>query len=211
MTFAIYDFGQRIFTPLEPKSAVQKLSEIQPASAVPSVQQEGESESKKRGSQGEEQQAQARHQKHAQMFASLANRAQDEHPIFVMDIMSTALITAPLNATVHAAHALMIKTGVRHLPILDQSSLMVGLLSDRDILKAILNRQAKGLTVEAIMERKVLTAEPRTDIRQAAQVLKEYHIGCLPVVNPSGALVGIVSRTDLLGVLSAYGPLHIRA
>lgn len=225
MTFAIYDFGQRILTPVNAQGALQKLSEIHPAVASGRVQnknpyrerdqQSGAFKPKDPYSQSQskdnEQQAMARFKKHAQVFEALADKAKSDNPIYLRDIMSTEPITIQPRISLGQAHALMIKTGVRHLPVLDAKQHVVGLLSDRDMLKVLLGRGPLGLTVDKVMESKVLVAEPGTDIRQAAQVLKEYHIGCLPILNSEGTLLGIVTRTDLLGVLSAYGPLHIKA
>lgn len=228
MTFAIYDFGQRILTPVNAQGALQKLSEIHPAVASSRVQNKNpykerdqrsgalkskDTYSKPKDPYGNnnEQQAVARFKKHAQVFEALADKAKSDNPIFLRDIMSTEPITIQPRISLGQAHALMIKTGVRHLPVLDAKQHLVGLLSDRDMLKILLGRGPLGLTVDKVMESKVLVAEPSTDIRQAAQVLKEYHIGCLPILNAEGTLLGIVTRTDLLGVLSAYGPLHIKA
>jgi CBS domain-containing protein len=211
MTFSIYDFGQRILTPLEPKSAIQKLGEIQPteksAKAGPYVNPKDPHQSPAEEQQG----GLARFKKHAKVFEALADKAQSEYPIFLREIMSTKPITTTPKTSIHTAHLLMTKTGVRHLPVLDAKGSLVGLLSDRDLLKVLLTRRPQGLRVEQVMVSKLLVAEPGTDIRQASQVLKEYHIGCLPILSPEGVLLGIVTRTDLLGVLSAYGPLHIKA
>lgn len=49
-----------------------------------------------------------------------------------------------------------------------------------------------------IMTRKVITVAPDTSIVEAARLMLEHHVSGLPVVNPEGALVGIVTERDLL-------------
>ncbi len=111
------------------------------------------------------------------------------------------------------ALALMDAAYVRHLPVVSDAGRLVGLLSDRDLLKATGwlpgDREAdndaeasrrRPATVEQVMARPVITAAPEDPLVKAAVELAGRHIGCLPIVRED-ILVGIVSEMD---VVSAF-------
>jgi universal stress protein A len=83
----------------------------------------------------------------------------------------------------------------RTIPVLEDGRI-VGIITDRDI------RQKTGslddIAVDAAMTREVLTVTPRTSAWDAARLLAERKIGGMPVVDERGALVGIITTTDLL-------------
>jgi CBS domain-containing protein len=61
----------------------------------------------------------------------------------------------------------------------------------------------RGVAVKEVMSEPVVTVAPDASVRDAARLMLERRIGCLPVVD-AGVLVGLVTETDLLR--SAYGP-----
>ncbi len=83
----------------------------------------------------------------------------------------------------------------RSIPVLDDGRI-VGIITDRDIREKA--GSLDNLQAEAIMTREVLTVTPRTSAWDAARLLAERKIGGMPVVDERGALVGIVTTTDLL-------------
>jgi len=132
-------------------------------------------------------------------------------PKVVREIMSTNLTTLDQEARLLDAALLMRSSGFRHLPIVHGGRL-VGLVSDRDIQRATpsllgkvsqeeYNRIFETTPITRIMRRDVLTVAPTTPIRDAVRLLYENKLGCLPVVEGENHLVGIVTVTDLLGVL----------
>jgi acetoin utilization protein AcuB len=115
----------------------------------------------------------------------------------------------PEESVLHAK-LLMMRLGVRHLPVVDGDRL-VGIVSDRDMrnyspsyctsldvheLHYILDR----LTVDEVMKRHPITTAPETPIEDAARMMLSYGIGCLPVVE-GGRLVGIITETDMCRAL----------
>jgi CBS domain-containing protein len=55
----------------------------------------------------------------------------------------------------------------------------------------------KSVLIKDVMKKRVVTVEPNTPIKDAAHVMAEKKIGCVPVVS-GGALVGLVTTTDIL-------------
>jgi CBS-domain-containing membrane protein len=103
---------------------------------------------------------------------------------------------------------------VRHLPVLDAAGHVVGIVSNRDLLEASLTsvlafepEQRRtflhSVSVDEVMTRHVETVAPDTPLGVAANRLVGHKIGCLPVVDPEGVMVGIVTETDLLAAAYA--------
>ena len=116
------------------------------------------------------------------------------HPLTVADLMSTALITVAANDPVTGAHAEMQVGVVRHLPVIDDRGHLVGVLSDRDVLRATATR--KPQRVADIMTRDVITTRPETPAHKAASLMLEHSISSLLVVDDTSTLVGVVTMTD---------------
>ena len=95
-----------------------------------------------------------------------------------------------------------------HLLVADSAKL-VGVLSDRDLLKALspfvgqpIEREKDEQTlrrrVHQIMSRNPITASPQESIQTAALRMQEKVISCLPVMDEHDNILGIVTRTDIL-------------
>jgi CBS domain-containing membrane protein len=116
----------------------------------------------------------------------------------VRDLMTTALITANAKDPVSGAHAEMQVGVIHHLPVVDDRGKLVGVLSDRDILRSLGHRPPKR--VADVMTRDVVTIHPNAPAYQAAQVMLDEKIGSVLVVDDDGALIGMVTQTDYLDV-----------
>lgn len=118
------------------------------------------------------------------------------HDLRVSDLMSTDLITADASETVKEAHADMQVGVIRHLPVLDERRRLVGMLSDRDVLRVVgAKRNGK---VADIMTREVVTIRPEAPAHEAARMMLDLKISSLPVVDDDGTLIGVVTQTDYL-------------
>lgn len=127
--------------------------------------------------------------------------------MFVKDIMQTKVITISPNDTAKTARELMDRHKIRHLPVVEGKRL-VGVVTDRDVRHTLASRLAsaeiKGiielldnLKIEAIMTRDPYTVTPLTPVAEAAEMLVEKKIGCLPVIS-RGELIGIITDRDIL-------------
>jgi CBS domain-containing protein len=122
--------------------------------------------------------------------------------------MTGSLITAGPDTAVLDARSLMQKERIRHLLVTDKQRELLGIVTDRDIRLNLpsqatslsiweINHLLTRLTLDKVMTRSVITVGPDREARDAAQLMLEHRIGALPVVE-AGALVGIVTETDLL-------------
>jgi CBS domain-containing protein len=129
----------------------------------------------------------------------------------VRDIMSSPAITVSPDTTLPAANALMKEKEIRHLPVLEKGRL-VGIVSRGDLREASISASINAdqyelhfllnkLTVGKLMTRKVRTVAPDALVVDAADLMTEHKIAGLPVVGADGAVVGIVTESDLLKML----------
>ncbi len=95
--------------------------------------------------------------------------------------------------------------GVRHVPV-TRNRKVVGILSDRDILKLAKEDPDGRLKVPSrlvgeVMTKDVFTCHTRSSIGEVAKIFIDKKIDSLPVVHEGGELVGIITTTDLLRLL----------
>lgn len=134
--------------------------------------------------------------------------------MIVEEIMKTELITLSKDHTIEDACRLMEEKRIRHLPIIDENQLLVGLVTDRDIRDAMPSRYLCESTpeilknsLESLMTTELITSHPLDFVEEIAALFYEHSIGCLPIVNDR-KLVGIVTETDLLHTLIALTGAH---
>jgi acetoin utilization protein AcuB len=118
--------------------------------------------------------------------------------------MSTPVLTLTTSQPASDAWALMHVEGVRHAVVV-RGREIVGVITDRDLGGVHGGRARRGRTVGDLMRPDPVTARPTTSVRDAALLVRERGLGCLPVVE-RGRLVGIVTRSDLLGRLAGGRP-----
>jgi acetoin utilization protein AcuB len=117
----------------------------------------------------------------------------------VRDVMVTGPVTVRPHETARHAYRLMRDNRFRHLPVVEDGRL-VGILSDRDLRPVLLSPTLARARVGELMSEDLTTVGPDALVEEAASLLVVKKIGCLPVI-ADGRLVGIVTETDLLGVL----------
>jgi CBS domain-containing protein len=124
--------------------------------------------------------------------------------ITVNEIMSTELITLEPGDSVSKAAETMTKNNIRHIPIVGHQNQVLGIISQRDVLKAgalsdQINTPALDVPISEIMTKGILTTHPKDSLRAAGLTLQKHKYGCLPVVD-NAALVGIITDSDFVGV-----------
>jgi CBS domain-containing protein len=118
----------------------------------------------------------------------------------ISDVMTEAAVTDRPGDTLEQAARKMWKQQTGSLLVLEGGELL-GIITERDILKAVANGVALDTRISEVMSKDLITVGPGTSLREAAGVMTEKWIRHLPVLD-AGKLVGIVSQRDLAGVLS---------
>ncbi len=131
----------------------------------------------------------------------------------VRDVMTADPTTLKRNDKLTLADDIMRLGRVRHLPVLDDDDqTLAGIVTQRDLFRDAL-AQALGygrhaqrklldsLDVKDVMATDVVTIRPDASLVEAARVLTERKIGCLPVVE-NGRLVGILTEGDFVALIA---------
>jgi CBS domain-containing membrane protein len=134
-----------------------------------------------------------------------------EQPVVtVAQLMSSPVVTLSPDDDLASAIAIVALKHVRHLPVVEHGKI-VGLVTHRDLLAAkpssTLHLSAREtvalehrIPARSVMLTTVRTVAPDTRAHDAAQVMLEAKIGCLPVVE-NERLVGILTEADLVRFL----------
>ena len=120
----------------------------------------------------------------------------------VEQYMTTDLFTVSADDPVEMIANLMIWERIRHVPVEDKDHNLIGLVTQRAVLRFIAAHGISHRTgVSAIMRKDVLTVSPETPTVDAIRLMRKKRIGCLPVVQ-DGKLVGILTEEDFLTIAS---------
>ena len=129
----------------------------------------------------------------------------------VKDIMTRNPVYISPSVSVTDAKALMMKQKISKLPVLDESKRLVGIITKNDLNRAspsaatTLDMYEIGyllskLTVEKVMHKNVRTVSEDEVVEEAARIMIDNGIGCLPVMK-GDLLVGIITESDLFNAL----------
>lgn len=128
------------------------------------------------------------------------------------DLMTRPVKTLGRNDRLSMADEVMRTERIRHLPVLDDAGRVVGVVSQRDLfLNALVRALGFGsatrdktlatLLVKDVMSDGAVTTTPDTPIADAARLMVERKIGCLPIVE-GDELIGILSESDIVSAVA---------
>ena len=136
----------------------------------------------------------------------------------VEDVMTITVSTVRLDTPYKVIAAQLHEHRVDAVPVVNDDGCVLGVVSAADLLaKVALDgnsgqeglfsrrhhrelQQAHALTAADLMTSPAVTIGPGTSVRHAARRMSERHVKRLPVVDPDGRLLGIISRSDVLAV-----------
>ena len=120
-------------------------------------------------------------------------------PTEVADVMTGKVVSLSAHHDFSDAVNLMNDRYFRHCVVVDSHGRLVGVISDRDILRALArNPNSRSKSLEQIMSPDPITVKRSTSIVEAVSKIVSKRINCLPVVEDDGTVCGIVTSTDLL-------------
>lgn len=138
--------------------------------------------------------------------------------LLVRDLMTSEVETVHPDSTLAELLDLLQERNIRHVPVVDDEGELVGLVTQRDLLRRSLAARgdlpftvrrevAAHRTVDEFMTAAPVTVDPDAPVGEAAELILDNKLGCLPVVE-GPHLVGIITESDFVahvleGVLAA--------
>jgi CBS domain-containing protein len=130
-----------------------------------------------------------------------------DNDVTVEEMMAKAVSTLGRNDTSDLADDIMTLERIRHFPVLEEGR-VVGVVSQRDLFRSALavalgygekaqKMLLRTIRVKEVMREPAITVSPEVMLTEAARLMVEHKIGCLPVID-GHTLVGIVTETDIL-------------
>jgi acetoin utilization protein AcuB len=127
----------------------------------------------------------------------------------VKDLMRTNVVSLHIGDTLGVAEDIMSMGRIRHLPVVDEEHRVVGLVSQRDLFRASVSSvlgfdRAKehewmgNIRVRDVMTKEVVMIDAEAGVSEAVDKCVSDKIGCLPVADEQGKLVGLLTETDCL-------------
>jgi acetoin utilization protein AcuB len=144
------------------------------------------------------------------LLCAYTAQADAEPGVGVGSMMQTQVLTATPTMSLAEVQRLMHANNIRHVPVVSGKHL-VGMMTDRDLREATpspATTLARGeiayhmetTPIKTCMTRDMVWIGPDVTMRQAALLLVQRDIGCLPVVD-NGTLVGVVTDSDCVRAL----------
>jgi CBS domain-containing protein len=120
----------------------------------------------------------------------------------VSEVMTEATVSDSAQDTLAEAARKMWEQQTGSLLVVDDGSELIGIITERDILRAVATGVSLDTaTVAEVMTKDLTTVGPGTSLREAAKLMATLWVRHLPVMD-GGRVVGIVSQRDLAGVLA---------
>ncbi len=220
--FSLYGVDGRVF-----RGSLEQLRQISPVSRVSRTQAiepigiDGFDESVRRATTGlPHPPVDVAHRVALESYTQTQKPDTQRQPLTrVESLMTTQVIVLPHIATVLQAWQLLAQHGVGQAPVVSLNGALVGLVSRADLMKLdalplpdrdpAAWRALMTQSVTTVMWSPVPSVSPQTDIRRVANVLLDTGLPGLPVVDDDGAVVGFISRSDILRAITKDPPLDL--
>jgi CBS domain-containing protein len=118
------------------------------------------------------------------------------------DVMTSPAVVVNPATTVRTASAVLGDHGFSALPVVDDDGRLVGIVSGADLLLAGMTPTTANGAVERVMRRLVISAPITATPSELTTTMLSQRLRCLPIVTDGQVLVGVVSRSDLLRILT---------
>lgn len=224
--FSIYGTAGRLFTgPLEQLRRVRGQQAVDRVGAIPEREldflqawaETGDAPAQA-GANGPGSGPAAAPSQHGAMDAYASAASQPRHRVAtVAELMSHPAVSLAAAMSARSAWQALDAQGLGQAPVLDGGGRLVGLLR-REALAPPPNLATPEdwaahwqQPVQALMRTPVPAVAPETEVRRVARLLVQSRLPGLPVVDDDGAVLGFISRTDLLRAVAQDPPLDLWA
>lgn len=131
----------------------------------------------------------------------------------IKDLMVSPVVTLRVDDPFHKVEEKLRLKGIRHLPVIDDTGKLVGLITQRDFFRFTVPRMTEDgpvyvgealdeLILKHIMTHDPLAMGPEEDLAKAVEVMARNKYGCIPIVDKDHKLIGILTETDILRELA---------
>jgi len=141
-------------------------------------------------------------------YKKMTNIHIEEEIFHAYQLMHSDVVIVKEYDTIYDCWMIMEKNDVKQIPIVGLNGKIKGLATMKNITNAIIEhintpKYIYNTTIETIAIKNIMTAEPIADIRRIANVMVQYHLNRIPIVDSSkDEVVGIISRADILRAVS---------
>lgn len=132
------------------------------------------------------------------------------HKMLLKEIMTKDPVTLNIDESFCRVAQIFQEKDIRHLPIVNSQGLILGIISQRDLNR--ITSPKKGPNGEYLYDpaeltkyilkqhviQKVFSLSPEDTLEKALEIMAEKKLGCMPIADSEGRVVGIVTVTDLL-------------
>ncbi len=117
----------------------------------------------------------------------------------VEEVMTRNPVSVKPDNSVMDAVLIMDKLGIGALPVVDENGRLVGIFTERDLLRRVVarRRDPEKTLIRDVMTPNPVTVRPDESVAEALRIMSSLKVRHLPVVNDAGVLVGIVSIKDI--------------
>ena len=123
----------------------------------------------------------------------------------IENIMTKNVITIEANAPIREAINIMIEKDITGLPVVDDKMTLVGIVSEKDVLRLLCNIGDRPGKVEEFMTKNVVFFDQNDSLANVCDCLLANHFRSVPIVaGPKKKLAGIISRKDIVKNIFHY-------
>jgi CBS domain-containing protein len=112
-------------------------------------------------------------------------------------VMTTDIITVKKETPIHDAIEILLENDITGLPVVNEDMELIGIITEKDILKLLSALENDSATVEDFMTRNIVSFDQQEDLIAVCECLIENHFRRIPIVS-QGKLTGIISRRDII-------------
>jgi len=209
-SFTMYSMNATELMPLE---RVFKRPGVEKTAAIAAVHPIGDMDHPDASEQHD------RQNRAGQAYRSIEQLAKSPSVLVAEQVMTSPVVSLTPEGSITEALGLFQKNAFRHIPVATSAGRLVGIVSDRDILRYLAGLSESyqqqvphtgDARVEQLMAPQVLTASIDTDVRHIARLFVEQHIGAMPIVKEE-KLKGMITRSDVLGTVMRHYALELSA